>query len=116
MSMRFRGILDTITRVRGVRGAMIVGYQDGLVISDSLMEGVRGNAVAALTSSLTKYVANATSACGAGAPHFLHVQAAGGALLAVARGTEILVVAIADPSVNIGLVRLELIRAAEAVK
>ncbi len=124
MSMRFRGILDTITRVRGVRGALIVGYQDGLVISDSLMEDVRGNAVAALTSSLTKHVANATSASGAGAPQFLHVQAARGALLAVVggrgggggEGAEILVVAIADPSVNVGLVRLELIRAAEAVK
>ncbi len=116
MSMRFRGILDTITRVRGVRGAMIVGYQDGLIISDSLMEDVRGNAVAALTSSLTKQVANATSASGAGAPQFLHVQAARGALLAVVRDAEILVVAIADPSVNVGLVRLELIRAAEAVK
>ncbi len=118
MSMRFRGILDTITRVRGVRGAMIVGYQDGLVISDSLMEDVRGNAVAALTSSLTKHIANATSASGAGAPQFLHVQAARGALLAVVGGGggEILVVAIADPSVNVGLVRLELIRAAEAVQ
>lgn len=116
MSMRFRGILDTITRVRGVRGAMIVGYQDGLVISDSLMEDVRGNAVAALTSSLTKHVANATSACGAGAPQFLHVQAERGVLLAVVGDAEILVVAIADPSVNVGLVRLELIRAAEAVK
>ncbi len=126
MSMRFRGILDTITRVRGVRGAMIVGYQDGLVISDSLMEDVRGNALAALTSSLIKHVANATSASGAGAPQFLHVQAARGALLAVVGGrgggggegggAEILVVAIADPSVNVGLVRLELIRAAEAVK
>ena len=116
MSMRFRGILDTITRVRGVRGALIVGYQDGLVISDSLMEDVRGNAVAALTSSLTKQVANATSASGAGTLQFLHVQAARGALMAVAASTEILVVAIADPSVNVGLVRLELIRAAEAVK
>ncbi len=115
MSMRFRGILDTITRVRGVRGAMIVAYQDGLVISDSLMEDVRGNALAALTSSLTKHVANATSASGAGAPQFLHVQAARGALLAVVAGAEILVVAIADPSVNVGLVRLELLRAAEAV-
>ena len=96
--MRFRGILDTITRVRGVRGAMIVGYQDGLVISESLMEDVRGNAVAALTASLTKHVANATSASGAGEPQFLHMQAADGALLAVAGGTEILVIAIAAPT------------------
>ena len=116
MSKRFQGILDTITRVRGVRGAMVVAYPDGLVVSDSLMEGVRGNAVAALTSSLTKHVADATSASGAGALQFLQLQAVSGALLAVAAGTEMLVVAIADPSVNVGLVRLELIRAAEAVK
>ena len=115
MSGRFQGILDTITRVRGVRGAMIVGCDDGLVVAESLMEGVRGNAVAALASSLTKHAANAMSASGAGAPHFLHLQAAHGVLLAVAGRSEILVVAVAEPSVNVGLVRLELIRAAEAV-
>ena len=115
MTKRVQGILDTITRIRGVRGAMIVAYQDGLVVSDSLMEGVRGNAVAALTSSLAKHVANATSASGAGVLQFLHLQAMSGALLAVAAGAEMLVVAIADPSVNVGLVRLELIRAAEAL-
>ena len=115
MSGRFQGILDTITRVRGVRGAMIVVCNEGLVVADSLMEGVRGNAVAALASSLTKHAANATAASGAGAPQFLHLQASQGALLAVSGRSEILVVAVAEPSVNVGLVRLELIRAAEAV-
>jgi len=115
VSGRFQGILDTITRVRGVRGAMIVVCNDGLVVADSLMEGVRGNAVAALASSLTKHAANATAASGAGAPKFLHLQASQGALLAVSGRSEILVVAVAEPSVNVGLVRLELIRAAEAV-
>jgi predicted regulator of Ras-like GTPase activity (Roadblock/LC7/MglB family) len=47
---------------------------------------------------------------------FLHLQASNGVLLVVATGSEILVVAIAEPSVNVGLVRLELIRAAEAVR
>lgn len=115
MRGRFQGILDTITRVRGVRGAMIVACEDGLVVADSLMEGVRGNALAALASSLTKHVASATAASGAGVPQFLHLQAARGALLAVSGRSEILVVAVAEPSVNVGLVRLELIRAAEAV-
>jgi predicted regulator of Ras-like GTPase activity (Roadblock/LC7/MglB family) len=94
---------------------MIVTSEDGLVVADSLMEGVRGNAVAALTSSLIKHTANATTASGVGAPQFLHLQAASGVLLAVAGGNEVLVVAIAEPSVNVGLVRLELIRATEAV-
>ena len=94
---------------------MIVAWEDGLVISDSLMEGIRGNALAALTSSLMKHVAHATLRSGIGIPRFLHLQSTDGVLLAVAAGNEILVVAVADPVVNIGLVRLELIRAAEAV-
>lgn len=114
MSIRFRGVLDAITRVRGVRGVMIVALEDGLVVAESLMEGVRGNALAALTSSLVKHVMHAARASGIGEPRFLHLQAAQGVVLSVAAG-EILVAAIADPSVNIGLVRLELIRAAEAV-
>ncbi len=59
MSAVFRKALDQITRVRGVRGAMIVVREDGLAVSDSLMEGVRGNAVAALTASLAKRVEDA---------------------------------------------------------
>lgn len=116
MSDRFKGILDAITRVRGVRGAMIVVWQDGLIVSDSLMQGVRGNAVAALTSSVTKYAENVLLASGMGRLQFLQLQASNGVLLVVATGSEILVVAIAEPSVNVGLVRLELIRAAEAVR
>jgi len=116
VSDRFKGILEAITRVRGVRGAMIVVWQDGLIVSESLMEGVRGNAVAALTSSVTKYAEKMMVASGMGRPQFLHLRASNGVLLVVATGSETLVVAIAEPSVNVGLVRLELIRAAEALK
>ncbi len=116
MSDRFKGILEAITRVRGVRGAMIVVWQDGLIVSESLMEGVRGNAVAALTSSVTKYAEKMMVASGMGRLQFLHLRASNGVLLVVATGSETLVVAIAEPSVNVGLVRLELIRAAEALK
>ena len=91
-------------------------WQDGLIVSDSLMEGVRANAVAALTSSVTKYAESVMLASGIGRLQFLHLQASNGVLLVVATGSETLVVAIAGPSVNVGLVRLELIRAAEAVK
>jgi len=45
---------------------------------------------------------------------FWHLQAEQGALLVVP-GTGLLVVAVAEPDVNIGLVRLELLRAAEAM-
>lgn len=115
MTMRFRRLLDVITRVRGVRGAMLVAVPDGLVVAESLMEGVRGNAVAALAASLLLRFSRAAEAGGIGTPHFLHLQASIGTLLAVPASPEMLLVAIADADVNVGLVRLEMLRAVEDV-
>jgi predicted regulator of Ras-like GTPase activity (Roadblock/LC7/MglB family) len=107
------GALETITRVRGVRGAMIVSAEEGLVIAESSMEGIDGAAVAALTAGVVTRLARATEAAGRSAPAFVHLQADGGALLAVPAAGELLVVAVTDPAVNVGLVRLELRRTAE---
>jgi len=112
--------LDLITRVRGVRGAMLVSAEDGLVVAEQLMEGIKGSAVAALAASLAGKLRRAMGAAGTGTSVFWHLQAEQGALLVVPGGGGnseggILVVAVAEPDVNIGLVRLELLRAAEAV-
>lgn len=107
--------LDLVTRVRGVRGAMLVSGDDGLVVAEQLMEGIKGSAVAALAASLASRLGRAMEAAGVGASLFWHLQAEQGALLVVAAASGILVVAIAEPDVNVGLVRLELLRAAEVV-
>ena len=110
--------LDLITRVRGVRGAMLVSTEDGLVVAEQLMEGLKGGAVAALAASLAGRLQRAMTAAGIGSSVFWHLQGEHGALLVVPGGSAaggILVVAVTEPDVNIGLVRLELLRAAEAV-
>jgi len=89
--------LDLVTRVRGVRGAMLVSADDGIVVAEQLMEGIKGAAVAALAGSVASRLAEQ------------------GALLVVGAPSGILVVAVAEPDVNVGLVRLELLRAAEVV-
>ena len=43
------GSLESITRVRGVRGAMVVSADEGLVVAESAMEGIDGAEVDALT-------------------------------------------------------------------
>ena len=63
MTTGFRRALDSITRVRGVHGAMLVAGDDGLVIAEALMEGVNGKAVAALASSLSKRMRHSMDAC-----------------------------------------------------
>ncbi len=111
----FARVLDLITRVRGVRGAMLVAGDDGLVVAEQLMEGIKGPAVAALAASLAGRLRRAMEAAGLGASVFWHLQADHGTLLVVPAASGILVVAVAEPDVNIGLVRLELLRASEAV-
>lgn len=107
------GSLESITRVRGVRGAMIVSAEEGLVVAESSMEGIDGAAVAALMAGVVARLTRATEAAGRTAPAFVHLQAESGALLAVPAPGDLLVVAVADAEPNVGLVRLELRRAAE---
>ncbi|OGU01047.1 MAG: hypothetical protein A2W29_02855 [Gemmatimonadetes bacterium RBG_16_66_8] len=115
MKAGFGHVLDAITRVRGVHGAMLVAGEDGLVVAESLMEDIRGHAVAALAASLYQRFRRATQAAGVRRPEFLHLQAAGGSLLVVPALEGVLVVAVAAGDINVGLARLEMIRAAEAM-
>jgi predicted regulator of Ras-like GTPase activity (Roadblock/LC7/MglB family) len=107
--------LDLVTRVHGVRGAMLVSGDDGLVVAEQLMEGIKGPAVAALAASLATRLRRAMEAAGVGVGQFWHLQGERGALLVVPTASAVLVVAVAEPDVNVGLVRLELLRAAELV-
>jgi len=111
----FAEALDLVTRVRGVRGAMVVAGDDGLIVAEQLMEGIRGPAVAALAANLANRLRKAMEAAGVGTSLFWHLQCDQGALLVVPAASGVLLVAVTAPDVNIGLVRLELLRAAEAV-
>jgi predicted regulator of Ras-like GTPase activity (Roadblock/LC7/MglB family) len=115
MTTVFRRALDSITRVRGVHGALLVAGDDGLIIAEALMEGVNGKAVAALAASLAKRMRHSMEACKAGAPYFLHVQATHGTLVVVPAPDGVLVVTVGDVRMNVGLVRLEMLRAAESL-
>jgi predicted regulator of Ras-like GTPase activity (Roadblock/LC7/MglB family) len=111
----YEAALTGIINVRGVRGAMVVSGGDGLVVAESLMEGIKGAAVAALAASLATRLGRAMEAGGVGSDVFWHLQAERGALLVVPARSGMLIVAVAEPGVNAGLVRLELLRAAESV-
>jgi len=115
VTTRFQTALDRVTRVRGVRGAMLVGGDDGLVVAESLMEGVRGNAVAALAASLAKRFRRASETAACGPPEFLHLQGTQGSLLASPAPSGMLLVVVAEADINVGLARLEMRKAGEAV-
>ena len=116
MKDQLEGALDNVTRIRGVRGALVVTGDDGMIVADALMEGVRGGAIAALAASIALRFGNAAQTTGVGEPHFYHLQAAEGTLVVVPGPTGVLVVVIGDPELNVGLVRLEMLRVAEVVR
>ena len=84
-------------------------------LAEALMEGVRGNAVAALAASLANRLGRAALTAGSGAPQFLQLQASAGSLLVAPAPNAMLLVVVADADINVGLARLEMLRAAEAV-
>lgn len=111
--MSLQSVLAELTPLPGVRGALIVSREDGLVVADALREDVDGGAVAALAARLADRMAGVTQALGQPEPVAWQLQASEGMLLAAPAREGLLVVAVADLGVNAGELRLRVLRAAE---
>ena len=105
-------VLDRVTRVPGVRGALLASAGDGLVVAEQLMDGLDGRAAAALAGALVGRLLRTTGAAGLEAPLFVHLRAEEGSLLAAPAPGELVLVALVGPEANIGLARLEMLDAA----
>ena len=114
MSTPFAAILAPLIRHRGVKGCMVVGEDDGLIVDSTLQIGVNGATFAALTASLYRKARRAAQAAGFGDATFLQLDAENGRVCAVGRNDLVLVV-VAESRVNVGLVRVELLKAVEAL-
>jgi predicted regulator of Ras-like GTPase activity (Roadblock/LC7/MglB family) len=104
--------LDRITRVPGVRGALVIDAADGLVVAEQLMDGVDGQTAAALTGSLVARLTRTAESAGMRPPVFLHLRGDSGSVLAALGPDALVLVAVVSPDANLGLARLELIEAA----
>jgi predicted regulator of Ras-like GTPase activity (Roadblock/LC7/MglB family) len=108
-------VLEELTRVAGVRGAVLVSREDGLVVAESAMRGVDGAAVAALCTSLTARLGRAVAAAGREPAVLVHLEGDRGGLMALPVQEELLLVAVLDRDANLGLLRLALRDAARQV-
>lgn len=107
----FEAIIGAVTRHRGITACLVVAEDDGIVVDGTAHVGVNTAAFAALTASLFRKAARATEAAGFGGVSFLELEAEDGRVMA-AGGNSLVVVAVADQRVNLGLLRMELLRAA----
>lgn len=110
----FAELIASVTRHRGVSACMVVSEEDGIVVDGTAHVGVNTNAFAALTGSLYRKTQRAAGAAGFGAVHFIELEAERGRVFAAGRN-GLVIVAVAESRVNIGLLRVELRRAAEAL-
>jgi predicted regulator of Ras-like GTPase activity (Roadblock/LC7/MglB family) len=113
MTAPLRPIVDGLTRQRGVRASLIVSEQDGLVIESSLRLGVDGDRVAALAASMYRKARLSAAAACLGAVAFLQLDAKRGRICAVGGRSDLVIVVVAEPGANVGLIRVELFKALE---
>jgi predicted regulator of Ras-like GTPase activity (Roadblock/LC7/MglB family) len=107
----FRPVLDSLTRLRGVRASLIVAAADGIAIDSNLQIGQDGSKVAALAASLYRKARKSAMAAGFGATGFMQLEAETGRLCLLG-GDELVIVVVAERGANVGLIRVEMLRAA----
>lgn len=114
MSVNLTQSVDRLSRVSGVLGAMIVEAEAGVPVVAEMTAGVESGPVAALASSLYRRTANAAATAGLGGVRSMQLEADQGHVIVAGAG-ELLVIVVAERNAQLGLVRLEATRAAEAL-
>jgi predicted regulator of Ras-like GTPase activity (Roadblock/LC7/MglB family) len=114
MSDAFTQALDRLSRISGVRGALIVEADAGLPVVSELQTDVDGGAVAALAASLYRRTGKATDTADFGGLRTMQLEADAGHVVVAGAG-ELLIVVITERSAQLGMLRLEMHRAAEAL-
>lgn len=110
----FAAILNGFSRQRGVRASLVVSALDGIAIESNLQIGEDGARVAALAASLYRKARKSATAAGLGGTGFLQLEAENGRLCMLG-GDDVILVVVTQRDANVGLVRVEMLRAAEAL-
>lgn len=114
MTSPFTSVLDSLTRLRGVRASLVVAADDGIAIDSNLQIGQDGSRVAALAASLYRKARKSAAAAGFGQTGFMQLEAEEGRLCLLG-GDEVVLVVVARPDANVGLIRVEMLKAAESL-
>jgi predicted regulator of Ras-like GTPase activity (Roadblock/LC7/MglB family) len=109
-------VLESLTRQRGVRASLIVSEGDGLVVDSNLRFGQDGDRVAALAASMYRKARLSAAAARLGSVAFLQLDAERGRICAAGGRGDLVLVVVADTTANVGLIRVELLRALESLQ
>jgi len=110
-----REAVTRLSRVPGVSGALVAELEAGVPVVAELKPQISGTAVAALAAALYQRTAQASDAAGYRELQTLQLDAEHGHVLMADAG-ELLVIALVEDDKQIGRVRTEAVRAAQAVR
>lgn len=116
MSSPFTGLLDSLTRQRGVRASLVVSESDGLVVESNLRFGQDGDRLAALAASMYRKARLSADAARLGGVAFLQLDAERGRICAVGGRSDLVLVVVADAAANVGLIRVALLKALDSLE
>src|SRR5690349_362806 len=114
MKTPYSEILALLSRHRGAVGSFVVSERDGLSVDSNVQIGGEAEAVAALAASLRRTARLAAGAAGCGKVTFLRLDAERGGICAAGRD-DLVLVTTSEARANIGLLRVEMMRAARAL-
>lgn len=103
---RWSAILAEVTTLSGVRGAVVVSAEDGLVVHEAAMDGLATADVAALAMAVTRCAERMFSVMGDGAVRLCTLAAEAGTVVAVQGAAGLWLVAVTDPGAELGRLRL----------
>jgi predicted regulator of Ras-like GTPase activity (Roadblock/LC7/MglB family) len=111
---RYGHVVDALLQTSGVHAALVVSQTDGIVVDGTVHIGTDADAVAALAARLYSRASAAAGAADGAVPGFFHLEADGGRLCVIPQG-ELLLVTVAEPFTNLGLLRLTMRKLADGL-
>jgi uncharacterized protein len=108
-----RRIVEDLIRVEGVIGSLLVG-KDGLVVASTLLDEEDAEILGAMSAAVFGEIDKATRRIGVGSLVDSIIDAKDGSIL-VLEAKELILVVITQRTVNLGLVKMEMRRAAKRI-
>lgn len=109
-----RRIVEDLIRVDGVIGSLLVG-KDGLVVASTLLDEEDAEILGAMSAAVFGEIDKATKRIGVGTLIDAIIDADEGSILVLEAKKELILVVITQRTVNLGLVKMEMRRAAKRI-
>jgi predicted regulator of Ras-like GTPase activity (Roadblock/LC7/MglB family) len=108
-----RRIVEDLIRVEGVIGSLLVG-KDGLVVASTLLDDEDAEVLGAMSAAVFGEIDKATKRIGVGMLIDSIIDAQDGSILLL-EAKDLILVVITQRMVNLGLVKMEMRRAAKRI-